>query len=329
LKNLSIIPEHYPVSSFFNSFNKYPAILITTGPSLEPYISEVKRHQNNSFIVSVDSALPLLNKSNIIPDFCISVDPQKFIAEHFIGNNNNYIPVFSLSSNPTVLSNQRGLLSLNSHPISQIIEQFYPDKIGSIDSLTGSVAGDAINLARLFRFKNIGLLGYDFSFLDYKIYSRGTAYQKRFSLYYHNRLNPIETQNFDYIMKTSSGFKYNNRFSRRSFIHYKESLETMIQAYKIKNIHNINHAGIPIDSVPNVNLQEFLNIYCTQKINKSRIIRNILDETEKIKNLISVQNIKEVLLKQDALIELINASVDQSLDVNKINKIKLLISKIN
>lgn len=329
LKNLSIISEHYPVSSFFNSFNEYPALLITSGPSLEYHINKVKRHQKNSFIISVDSALPLLKRSNIIPDFCISVDPQKFITEHFIGINNNYVLVFSLSSNPTILSNQRGLLSLNSHPISQIIEQFYPKRIGSIDSLTGSVAGDAINLARLFGFKHIGLLGYDFSFLDYKIYSRGTAYQNRFSLYYHDRLNPIETQNLNYIMKASSGFTYKNRFSRRSFIHYKESLETMIQSHSIKNMYNINHAGIPIESVPNTDLQAFLNNYCTQEINKAGIIQNILDETEKIRNCISIQKIKDVLLKQDALIALINASVDQSLGMHKINRIKHLISKIH
>lgn len=329
LKNLSTISEHYPVSSFFNSFNEYPAMLITTGPSLEQHINKVKEHQNNAFIVSVDSALPLLKSSNITPDFCISVDPQKFITEHFIGINSGYVLVFSLSSNPTILSDQRGLLSLNSHPISQIIEQLYPSRIGSIDSTTGSVAGDAINLARLFGFKHIGLLGYDFSFLDYKIYSRGTAYQNRFSLYYHDRLNPIETQNLNYIMKASSGFTYKNRFSRRSFIHYKESLETMIQGHGIKDIYNINHAGIPIESVPNTDLQAFLNSYCTREINKAGIIQNAFNETEKIKNCISMQRIKDVLSKEDALIAIMNASVDQSLGMYKINKIKHLISQIH
>ncbi len=329
LKNLTILSEYYPVSSFFNCFDKYPALLITSGPSIEAYINEIKSHQENLFIISVDSALPVLKKNQIIPDFCISIDPQKFIIEHFIGSNYAYLPVFSISSNHSVVSHQRGLVSLNSHPIAQIIEQVYPDAIGSIDSLTGSVAGDAINLARRFRFKNIGLLGYDFSFLDYKIYSRGTAYQKRFALYYHDRLSPIETHNYNYIMKASKRFIYRKRFSRRSFIHYKESLETMIQYYNIKNIYNINHAGIPIESVPNINLHEFLNNFCTQKFNKSTIVKNILSSTINIKNLISVQRIKEILSREDTLIELINASVDQSLNVNSINKIRQLIAKIN
>jgi hypothetical protein len=329
LKNLSILSEYYPVSSFFNCFDKYPALLITSGPSIEAYINEIKRHQQNLFIISVDSALPVLKTSQIIPDFCISIDPQTFIAEHFIGSNYTYLPVFSISSNHTVLSHQRGLVSLNSHPLSQIIEQLYPDTIGSIDSLTGSVAGDAINLARRLRFKNIGLLGYDFSFLDYKIYSRGTAYQKRFALYYHDRLHPIETHNYNYIIKASKGFIYRKRFSRRSFIHYKESLETMIQCYNIKNIYNINHAGIPIESVPNIDLQEFLRTYCSQKFNKSTIVKNILSGTIKIQKLISIQKIKEILLRDDILVELINASLEQSLDVNRANKIRQLIAKIN
>ena len=41
----------------------------------------------------------------------------------------------------------RGLVSLNTHPVAQIMDDMFPNKIGHMDSKTGTVAGDAVMTA--------------------------------------------------------------------------------------------------------------------------------------------------------------------------------------
>ena len=145
----------------------YPVLVITSGPSLEKHLRRIYNSQHLFFIIAVDSSLPVLLSRRIMPDFLISIDPQPFISEHLINAELSYtIFIFTLSTYPLLFNNRFSLLSLNSHPFSQVINELFPDKIGSIDSLTGTVAGDALKFAYLSVFKAVMLIGFDFSFSD-------------------------------------------------------------------------------------------------------------------------------------------------------------------
>lgn len=243
--NLGSLKIFYPTSSLFNKFKGYPAALIASGPSLDKYIETIKSAQQSIFILCVDSAVQPLVRSGINPDIVISIDPQPHIAEHFASEKlEDALKVFSVNSYPPISKKLGGFLSLNSHPLAQAAEQISRTDIGSIDSRTGSVAGDALALALKCGFSEIFLFGFDFSFIDFSIYARGTAYQNRYSIYLNNRFSTAETKNLNYIMKSSRAHKKEGRFTRKVFLNYKIKLEEFIQSSGARNIFNFNAYGL-------------------------------------------------------------------------------------
>ena len=326
IKNINIQKNIYPISSFFNKMNNYPAIVIASGPSLDNYIDTIQKYQNKFFIISADSALPVLCKYKIKTDFILSIDPQPFIFEHFIDTDvSSSILILSISSPPILFLKFTGLLSLNTHPFSQLINALFPSLIGSIDSKTGTVAGDAINTAHLFGFNTIGLIGLDFSFPKYSIYAKGTAYYKRF-INLHNRFTPVETFFLNYIMQSSKGNKYQNLFTRKTFINYKESIEEFIKKNTIKKIYNINNIGVPINLIDIINLDEFIVNYCNTEINKSEIIKKLLSVNKKIDSETLQNNLNDILKNNEFLNELLKTSLENDINKNKIKRIKTLLS---
>ena len=328
-KNFNAFSSLYPVSAFFKAMKDYPAIIVASGPDMENCLQKIKANQKKFFIVAADSALNTLIQNNIMPDFFVSIDPQPYTFEHlFDVKSHNIIPILTISSTSLIISRykeSRALLSLNTHPVAQIIDDMFPDTTGHTDSKTGTVAGDAVMTAVEFGFSQIGLIGFDFSFSDYKIYPRGSAYQKRF-MNSSTRFSPVETINFNYIMKSSKGYKYENKFTRKSFIRYKEAIEKLIK--NSKNINNINDAGIPVRGADKINLNNFINNYCGVELNKPDIINKIFNKTRKTGEIISYKKIQDYILKKDVFDEIINVSIDINSNETKTRRLKALLEMI-
>jgi hypothetical protein len=331
IKNFNSFSSLYSVSSFFNTMTDYPVIVIVSGPGMENYLEDIKANQNKFFIIAVESALNTLIQSNIFPDFFVSIDPQSYTVEHiFELNTRNAIPIFALSTAPSIIErykSSRGLISLNTHPIAQIIDDMFPDIIGHMDSKTGTVAGDAVMTAKEFGFSFTGLVGFDFAFPKFKIYPRGSAYQKRF-INASSRFSPVETINFNYVMKSSKGLKHKNKFTRKSFIQYKESMERFIKNSSNNIILNINNEGIPIQGVKHIDFNYFINNYCKSEINKREIINKIYAEAVKTGELISYKKLKEFIHKKNIFSEIVNASLDAKTTEIKSRRLRKLLENI-
>ncbi|MCP4134900.1 MAG: motility associated factor glycosyltransferase family protein [bacterium] len=328
IKNLGSVKNFKPINKLFNRFSEHPAIIIASGPSLEESIGLLKENSNKFFIIAVDSALPVLYQHAISPDIVLSIDPQPYIFEHFReALSSGTIPVFSLSASPLVVQKYKGFLSLNSHPLSQILLELYPGAVGSIDSGTGSVAGDALFLAQKLGFSSIGILGLDFSFNNYIIYAKGTAYQKRYSQYFQDRFSPVEKLNFNYIMKSSKGFKHSGKFTRKSFIRYKETLENFTREHAA-NLYNINSMGIEIETVSRLSFTEFISTQCGGPIDKSSIKSSILLNTKDLDSIISTKQLKELLSDKNLFNKLMEASLGNMGNNQKTGKFISLIKNL-
>jgi hypothetical protein len=145
--------------------------------------------------------------------------------------------------------------------------------VGSVDSRTGSVAGDAVMLAIKSGFREIGLIGFDSAFSGFSIYARGTAYQRRYAEFFQNRVVNVETSNFNYIMKSSRGYRREGKYTRKSFIQYKESIEKLIGVHDAGIFHNINDTGIPLEGIAHTAFPDFIERACGEKINKQEILK--------------------------------------------------------
>ena len=332
VKNLKALNDAIPVKKLFGRFEQYPCVIIVPGPSLDRSIDVLGKNAGKYFIISVDSALPVLAGNGIEPDFLVSIDPQPFVYEHTTGIATDAVRVFSLSSYSEPSCFRYSAVSLNTHPLSQIVSSLTRDGIGSIDSSTGTVAGDAISMGVKLGFRAIGLLGFDFSFLDHVIYARGSAYQRRFATLFQNRYHPAESQNIHYIRKSSRGFMHSGRHTRRAFIQYKDSIEGIIDKYKIQNkninIYNINARGLAIQGVNETPLNLFIKNECGSHIEKNDLIRGIITKSEKAEGIIPLKECKKILLDPNVFHEAITSSFGKEPDERIMIKISRLIDNL-
>ncbi len=283
LKNFERLGEALPVRDLFGAFAGFPAVIAGSGPSLGGDIGALARHQDRMFIVAADSALPVLRGSGIAPDIVVTIDPQPYVREHFMAADaGDAIRVFSITSHPSVMAPGAGYLSLNSHPFAQLADEAYGGSIGSIDSATGNVAGDALDLCLKCGFSAVGITGFDFSFPDFEIYARGTAYQRRYGTYFQDRLDTVEGWNARYIRKNSGGLRQAGRFTRRSFLHYRQALEDYVRKSGVQNLHSLNDRGLPVPGVRVTGVDKFMDAFCADAIEKKGMMGPVRSRGRKI-----------------------------------------------
>jgi len=327
LNNLNNFKSVHPVSALAGRFRGRKAVIVSSAPSLEDNIDKLKSYKNDLYIIAVDSAIPVLNSYGIKPDFIISIDPQARIGEHFLGHEvYEALHIFSIVSPPELVEKYKGFISLNSHPVSQIIDDIYPETLGSIDSSTGSVAGDAVKFAILAGFEFIAMTGFDFSFSGNIIYARETAYQKRYTQYFNNRFKTTETFNAAYIFKSSGSLISEGKYTRRSFINYRNSLDSFIKENKLDNVFMINRRGLPLANAKSADFDSFMSIQCSVKDNKSKYLAML--KAEKREDYVNIQEIKERMLDKRVIDAILLESLGSGVTPEKRSRIVGMIEGI-
>jgi len=324
LSNCAMAGEFMPVAGLFGRFKGCTAIIATSGPSLDRCLGIIREQQTGCCIIAADSALPVLERSGIRPDFTVSIDPQPYIYEHLmLSEPGRTVPVLSISASSRAFEwacrnagKKDGMrfLSLNSHPLSQVIASLGGD-FGSIESGTGNVAGDAVRMAILMGFDRIALAGFDFSFPRYAIYARGTAYQRRYGVYFQDRFSTVETRNAAYIFASSGGLKQQGLYTRKSFVQYRESLETLIGCGKT-DIVSMMGEGLPISGAPAAGGEIFPGAPGTK--NKTDILRSISAGRGPTRIAFKAADLKAALNNKTLVKELAAASAGGVLNEKKI-----------
>jgi len=327
LNNLNSIKHCRPVSHLQGKFRGRRAVIVSSAPSVEDNLDKLKFYEKDLYIIAVDSALPVLKSSGIVPDFVISIDPQARIGEHFLGHDSyEALHIFSMVSPPELVDKYGGFISLNSHPVSQIMEDMYPGVNGSIDSATGSVAGDAFMFAFMAGFDYIAMTGFDFSFSENIIYARETAYQKRYAHYFNNRFKTPETFNAAYIFKSSGSLIAEGKYTRRSFLNYRNSLNSLIKEKDFKNVFMINRRGLPLANVQITDYDSFMKLPGIAKENKSEYLHEIM--AKKGFSFINMKKVKERLLNGRVIDEIIRESFGSDVLQDERKKIISMIDRI-
>jgi len=253
--NIPALPTCYPVMKFNNIHQNIPCIIVAPGPSLEESLPLLYKNQNKVYIISVDSAVKVLSSYGIEPDYIIAIDPQPIVYAHLFGVHHHATIVSMLTAHPAVFSSPV-IVSLNTHPLCQLIEQVFPATIGSIDSKTGSVLGDAVSFAQFSGFSPIGIAGADFSFPHFITYARSTEYHYRYEAA-HTRLSPIETRNMQYIFHASKGTLVEQRYSRKVFVQYRNAIDALINT---TTTYQIKVSGLQLKNAVPLSTEDFFTL---------------------------------------------------------------------
>ena len=189
LENLKHLESSCPVRNLFGSFRGYPGIIVSAGPSLRYNVDILKEVRDRALILSVDTAVRVLNKRKVRPHIVMTLDAQNYSMKHFLGmpQQGQYL-LADLVSYHGILRDYRGrkILSTTSKyfteadgslqrettPLVDWIEKYYPGT-GDIQS-GGSVATSAFDMLLNLGCDPIILVGQDLAYTGREIHCSGT-----------------------------------------------------------------------------------------------------------------------------------------------------------
>ncbi len=189
LSNLRHLFDSTRVQELFGRFTGYPGIIVSAGPSLRKNVDLLGEMRERALIVSVDTALKVLHKKNIVPHMVMTLDAQKYSLKHFLGASHDRTTLLAdLVCYPAVLRSCEGkkIISTTSKyypgtsgtvkrettPLVGWIEK-YADAIGDIQS-GGSVATSVFDLLLNLGCSPIILVGQDLAYTGREIHAGGT-----------------------------------------------------------------------------------------------------------------------------------------------------------
>ena len=189
------------------------AAIAAAGPSLDTQIqllAELKAR--NAFIISTDTALPVLAHNGIIPDAVVSIDCQHISYYHFKNASvHGGVPLIMDIASPPILSRLPGLTPVffaGGHPLARYIsascgEVSRASALPPLDTSGANVTYACLSAAEYLGAGRVHLFGADFSYINSRSYARGTYIYPYFQNR-QNRFSPAEAQ--------FSRFLYRSRF---------------------------------------------------------------------------------------------------------------------
>ena len=206
------------------------AAIAAAGPSLDmqiPFLGECK--SRNVFIISCDTALPVLLHNGIEPDAVVSIDCQHISYHHFLGCELRGIPLILDIASPPMLAgfSSTPVFFSSGHPLAKYISEAWRP-FAQLDTSGGNVTYACLSFVENLGAQRITLFGADFAYIRCQTYARGTYIYPFFSAK-QNRLCPIEAG--------LSAFLYRSPFLPRENVHEKcEYYETSQLRYYRKKL---------------------------------------------------------------------------------------------
>jgi len=177
-----------------NKKNKNIAV-VAAGPSLDRQITSLKEKINERyFIISCDTALPVLLHNGIKPDAVVSIDCQHISYYHFLGCDIKDIPlILDIASPPSFYDlSASSEFFISGHPLARYIYSCM-DGFIQLDTSGGNVTYTCLSLAEYLGAGNIIFFGADFSYINSQTYAKG-AYIYPYFDKKQSRHAPLEAQ---------------------------------------------------------------------------------------------------------------------------------------
>lgn len=265
----------------FDKFTNVPAVIVAAGPSLDKNMENLKRIKGKFPIIAVDTAYRHLLANGIKPDFVCAADSSYENSLDFVGveDETQVILVGELMTHPDIFKVFKGkkLITTFGGGLYPQIGNFR-EPMGSL-ICWGSVATMAFDLARKMGADPIIFIGFDLSFCDGRLHTRGSYSE---DILYEN-LHPftsMENETAEYICDRGK-FKFvgdNGEiiYTDTNMKAYKDWFEDQFQHTNAKII-NATEGGIVNNFVEKMTLKEAIDKYS----DKGTEVNKIIDETLK------------------------------------------------
>lgn len=237
VSNLKKLPECFYVDSIYNRFGG-TAIIVGAGPSADKILNE--RDIGKAFIISTDAGLRPLFNSGYTPNLIVTLDPQPSVMYHFKGINKDILKnipcVVSLLSYREVFDLFSEIyVYFTNHPVSML---FNFDNLSENIINRESVTSVGFEIAVRMGFNKIVLVGCDFSYPHYRVYS-GKTFFYLYNISKASRFFSAVSGEAGYLKKVLLKSEEKSQIpSSRKLLDYKRELE--------EQIRNVERGGLEV-----------------------------------------------------------------------------------
>ncbi|SFR58851.1 motility associated factor glycosyltransferase family protein [Anaeromicropila populeti] len=220
-----------------------PVVVVAAGPSVEESIEGLRKMKGKGIIIAVDRILDFLLDREIVPDFVVSVDPNKLIT-NFSKRDDVAVPLFCfMDSKAGIMERHKGkkiFCNVGSF-IGEIFEKI--KGYAPLVPTSASVATVAFSIAVQIGFRKIVLVGQDLAYSGSTTHAGGIT------------SNPYSS---DVIMVEGvDGNKVPSRYDWQEFIMW---YEDVIKLYPQIEVIDTKTKGAKIMGTKNMSLEEAVSI---------------------------------------------------------------------
>ncbi|MBE7412894.1 MAG: DUF115 domain-containing protein [Leptospiraceae bacterium] len=326
LQNLPDILNLSPVSKIFNISPNVPIVIAGAGPSLFYDLDNLKKYRDEFLLISVDTALHILESSGIHPDLIYSVDPQAMNTSYLEDYTGDGKIVFDPTSSYHTLrlseNLKQGFFTSSPFPLTKMISDVFNEEIGDVP-FGGSVSTNAIGLAELMKGSPVYLVGQDLAFTDGYAHCKGAVLEERLN-FLESRFFRREKHNFRQIhalaKKKVTGYNGKTYTTNDKMLIFKKWFE---DSSKEKNWINLTSFGAKLEGIPQKKFQDCFEIGKNSK--QIQILREkikllagrgkecytILDLQKKIESIVSnLSDFEKLLIQGNNLSNTIYKSIE-------------------
>lgn len=177
LRNLFLFYKQYSIGQLYENARKihpekYAAIVVAAGPSLDKNIDQLKKAKGKAFIIAVDTALKAVINAGIEPDLAIMIDPEKE-PDLFENERIKNLPLcVSTAGNNIIMVKHKGKLFFptGESKITKKLALIYKRGIYTV-ATGGSVANNAFSIVGAMGFGTIILIGQDLAYPNGQVHT--------------------------------------------------------------------------------------------------------------------------------------------------------------
>jgi hypothetical protein len=261
IKNMRYFLRSNVVTELAGKFPKdIPAIIVAAGPSLDKNIEELKNAKGKTVIFAVDTAVKYLLAHDILPDFIVTLDPQKNMI-HLQDPRCSEIPLFCrFDSRPENLkANKKKIIFYNLEGYIKSIYQKLGKDTGLLHS-GGSVATGAFSICETLGFQRIILVGQDLA------YAGDVTHAGGISVDFSNAGSSIE------YVEDVFGNPIKTRYDWYVYIKW---FEDAVDLFEGEEVIDATEGGAKIKGTTILTLKEAILKYCKESVDIESIISDL------------------------------------------------------
>lgn len=304
MDNMSTIMRSPGIQDLFGKFRKVPGILVSTGPSLDKNIEDLKLAEGKCVMIAADSALRTLHKHNIVPHAAVSVERIEHVATMFKELPEDYKSKIWLAACPVILKHSYDAWNGPKIISYRNFAHFEWMQVPKGTLTTGpSCSNLGFKILEAMGCDPIILVGQDCSFASAeKTHADGASSVTNLHL---------KQENLYKVKGNYSEFVYTNNI----YDMFRKAFETDMLTYKGTCI-NATEGGAYIEGTKIATLKESIEKYCTQAIDSLDVIAKNSKYPSNEEVLAQWTNLRKIMTTtRDEVQEVVNNCINGQEDI--------------